>query len=170
MAVRDDIDCRVERRFESDVRTAPQASSSLGRARSPVAQAFQPPPTPYVRPAPPRFKAGSVAGFALIFAGFFVFMFGTLAAAVTGIVHPVLVAGLGFILMASGGGVMAMMDSGQERPVPAPPAVQPPPPAGPEVPRGSIEIPCPNCGAPPQNVDRFGVATCGYCQTRFLVR
>ena len=135
-----------------------------------MAQAFQPPPTPYVRPAPPRYKPGSVASIALIFTGFFVFMFGTLAAAVTGIVHPVLVAGLGFILMASGGGVMAMMDSGQERPVPAPPAVQSPPPAGPEVPRGSIEIPCPNCGAPPQNVDRFGVATCGYCQTRFLVR
>ena len=135
-----------------------------------MAQAFQPPPTPYVRPAPPKYKPGSVVGFALIFTGFFVFMFGTLAAALTEIVHPALVAGLGFILMASGGAAMAIMDSGEERPVPAPPAVQSPPAAGPQVPRGSIEIPCPNCGAPPQNVDRFGVATCTYCGTRFLVR
>ena len=93
------------------------------------------------RPAPPRYKPGSVASIALIFTGFFVFMFGTLAAALTGIVHPALVAGLGFVIMASGGAVMAMVDSGQERPVPAPPAVQSPPPAGPQAPRGSIEIP-----------------------------
>jgi len=136
-----------------------------------VAQVFpQPAYVPYVRPNRARTNPANVASIAIIFAGFFVFMFGTLAAAVTGIVHPVLVAGLGFILMASGGAVMALADSGERSTVPPPPVVQNLMPAGPGEFRGAIEIPCPNCGAPPQNVDRFGVATCGYCQTRVLVR
>jgi len=50
---------------------------------------------------------------------------------------------------------------------PPPPIQQPMVPAG-QV--GPIALNCPNCGAPPQNVDRFGVATCTYCNTRFLVR
>lgn len=52
--------------------------------------------------------------------------------------------------------------------IPPPPPIQ-----GPMVPAGQvgpIGLNCPNCGAPPQNVDRFGVATCTYCNTRFLVR
>ena len=52
--------------------------------------------------------------------------------------------------------------------IPPPPPIQ-----GPMVPAGQtgpIALNCPNCGAPPQNVDRFGVATCTYCNTRFLVR
>ena len=36
--------------------------------------------------------------------------------------------------------------------------------------QGPIALSCPNCGAPPVNVDRFGVATCTYCATRFIVR
>jgi hypothetical protein len=53
-------------------------------------------------------------------------------------------------------------------PIPPPPPIQQPMvPAG-QV--GPIALNCPNCGAPPQNVDRFGVATCTYCNTRFLVR
>ena len=52
--------------------------------------------------------------------------------------------------------------------IPPPPPIQ-----GPMVPAGQVgpvALKCPNCGAPPQNVDRFGVATCTYCNTRFLVR
>ncbi len=52
--------------------------------------------------------------------------------------------------------------------IPPPPPIQ-----GPMVPAGQtgpIPLNCPNCGAPPQIVDRFGVATCTYCNTRFLVR
>lgn len=55
----------------------------------------------------------------------------------------------------------------QPRIPPPPPIQQPMVPAGQT---GPIALNCPNCGAPPQNVDRFGVATCTYCNTRFLVR
>ncbi len=52
--------------------------------------------------------------------------------------------------------------------IPPPPPIQKPMvPAGMQ---GPVALNCPNCGAPPQNVDRFGVATCTYCNTRFLVR
>ncbi len=50
---------------------------------------------------------------------------------------------------------------------PPPPIQQPMVPAGVQ---GPVALNCPNCGAPPQGVDRFGVATCPYCNTRFLVR
>jgi len=50
---------------------------------------------------------------------------------------------------------------------PPPPIQQPMVPAGMQ---GPVSLECPNCGAPPVNVDRFGVATCTYCGTRFLVR
>lgn len=50
---------------------------------------------------------------------------------------------------------------------PPPPIQQPMVPAGAQ---GPIALNCPNCGAPPTVVDRFGVATCTYCNTRFLVR
>lgn len=50
---------------------------------------------------------------------------------------------------------------------PPPPIQQPMVPAGTQ---GPIALSCPNCGAPPVNVDRFGVATCTYCATRFIVR
>ncbi len=55
----------------------------------------------------------------------------------------------------------------QPRIPPPPPIQQPMVPAG-QV--GPVALNCPNCGAPPQNVDRFGVATCTYCNTRYLVR
>jgi hypothetical protein len=133
-----------------------------------VAEAF-PPQTPYVRPVRSRHSPANVAGLGLVFTGFFVFMFGTTVASVTGIVHPVLVALLGFGLMFGGGAVFSMPDSG-ERPRVAPPPAMLPFAATTLGPRGAIEIPCPNCGAPPQAIDRFGVATCPYCQTRYLVR
>ena len=50
---------------------------------------------------------------------------------------------------------------------PPPPIQQPMVPAGMQ---GPVALSCPNCGAPPQTVDRFGVATCPYCNTRYLVR
>ncbi len=50
---------------------------------------------------------------------------------------------------------------------PPPPIQQPMVPAGTQ---GPIALSCPNCGAPPVSVDRFGVATCTYCGTRFIVR
>jgi hypothetical protein len=50
---------------------------------------------------------------------------------------------------------------------PPPPIQQPMVPAGMQ---GPIALNCPNCGAPPGAVDRFGVATCTHCATRFLVR
>lgn len=53
-------------------------------------------------------------------------------------------------------------------PLPPPPPIQQPMvPAGRQPP---IAINCPNCGAPPGMVDRFGVATCTHCETRFIVR
>src|SRR2546428_3152901 len=36
--------------------------------------------------------------------------------------------------------------------------------------KGPVPLSCPNCGAPPVNVDRFGGATCTYCATRFIFR
>ena len=57
--------------------------------------------------------------------------------------------------------------SGQRRIPPPPPIQQPMVPAGQQAP---VALDCPNCGGPPANMDRFGVATCGYCGTRFLVR
>ena len=50
---------------------------------------------------------------------------------------------------------------------PPPPIQQPMVPAGQQ---GPVALSCPNCGGPPTNVDRFGIATCSYCDTRFLVR
>jgi hypothetical protein len=65
--------------------------------------------------------------------------------------------------------VAAAAGAFQRRPsLPPPPQVQQPMvPAGLV---GPIAINCPNCGAPPELVDRFGVATCSHCNTRFIVR
>ncbi len=63
--------------------------------------------------------------------------------------------------------IAATQGTFRQRIPPPPPIQQPMVPAG-QV--GPVALSCPNCGAPPQNVDRFGVATCTYCNTRFLVR
>jgi hypothetical protein len=57
--------------------------------------------------------------------------------------------------------------SGRRTIPPPPPIQQPMVPAGQQ---GPITLDCPNCGGPPSNVDRFGIAVCSYCGTRFLVR
>jgi hypothetical protein len=54
------------------------------------------------------------------------------------------------------------------RTIPFPPPIQQPMvPAGQQ---GPVSLDCPNCGGAPSNVDRFGIAVCSYCGTRFLVR
>lgn len=64
--------------------------------------------------------------------------------------------------------VIAIASSSSQRRIPPPPPIQQPMvPAGQQ---GPVALDCPNCGGPPSNVDRFGVATCSYCGTRFLVR
>ncbi len=64
--------------------------------------------------------------------------------------------------------VAVALNSSRRAALPPPPPVQ-----GPMVPMGTqgpVALNCPNCGAPPEAIDRFGVATCRYCGTRFLVR
>ncbi|MGI0149099.1 MAG: hypothetical protein ACREDF_06170 [Thermoplasmata archaeon] len=65
--------------------------------------------------------------------------------------------------------VLALFTAGsRRRTIPPPPPIQQPMvPAGQQ---GPVALDCPNCGGPPTNVDRFGIATCAYCGTRFLVR
>ena len=64
--------------------------------------------------------------------------------------------------------IIAAASGAGRRTIPPPPPIQQPMvPAG-QV--GPVALNCPNCGGPPTNVDRFGIATCSYCGTRFLVR
>lgn len=91
-------------------------------------------------------------GLAVVLLGFLVFMFGTVAAAVTGIVHPVLVALLGFALLIVGGFVFAWQDEPPRR------AQGPPRP-----------LVCPSCGGTPRLLPESGAVTCEYCGTRFIV-
>ena len=96
---------------------------------------------------------------ALLLTGFLVFLFGTTAAAVTGIVHPVLVALLGFLLLFVGGFVFSWSDLGSLQPQTA----------GAVPTSGPVRLVCPSCGAVLQRLDRSGVATCDYCATPLLV-
>jgi hypothetical protein len=65
--------------------------------------------------------------------------------------------------------VVVLFQAGSHRRTipPPPPIQQPMVPAGQQ---GPVAVDCPNCGGPPTNVDRFGIATCAYCGTRYLVR
>lgn len=76
---------------------------------------------------------------------------------------------LGWIIGAVG--VLVMAGSrwrGRSSPIPPPPPIQQPMvPAGTQ---GTVSLNCPACGAPAQDMDRFGVAVCAHCGTRFLVR
>ncbi len=64
--------------------------------------------------------------------------------------------------------IIAAASGASRRTIPPPPPIQQPMvPAGEQ---GPVALSCPNCGGPPTNVDRFGIATCQYCGTRFLVR
>jgi hypothetical protein len=64
--------------------------------------------------------------------------------------------------------IIFLVQGAGRRTIPPPPPIQQPMvPAGQQ---GPVALSCPNCGGPPTNVDRFGIATCSYCGTRFLVR
>jgi hypothetical protein len=64
--------------------------------------------------------------------------------------------------------ILVLTQGAGRRTIPPPPPIQQPMvPAGQQ---GPVALSCPNCGGPPTNVDRFGIATCSYCGTRFLVR
>jgi hypothetical protein len=98
-----------------------------------------------------------VVAFASVFvggAGFFPFAFVPFFC----IAFVVIIA---FIIIAAASG------AGRRTIPPPPPIQQPMVPAGQQ---GPVALNCPNCGGPPTNVDRFGIATCSYCGTRFLVR
>lgn len=82
-------------------------------------------------------------------------------------IFPVVCAFFLILLAIVVAGVLGLGRMGARRVPPPPPIQQALVPAGQQ---GPIELACPNCGGPPQLVDRFGIATCGYCGTRFLVR
>jgi len=84
--------------------------------------------------------------------GFLVFMLGTTVAAITGVVHPALVALAGFALLIVGGFVFAWKDEPPRR-----------------AERRPVPLVCPNCGGAPGLLPESGAATCDYCGTRFLV-
>jgi hypothetical protein len=91
---------------------------------------------------------------------------------VVGVVFPtewfVLLPICGFMLIFIVLGLYLAMGGFRRSPLPPPPPIQQPMvPAGRQPP---IAINCPNCGAPPGMVDRFGVAICAHCNTRFIVR
>lgn len=133
-----------------------------------------PPPPPYY-PPPSRPLAGQSPGLIVAVVFLVVFMFAFMAFFLTGF-------GIGgtafpsmffapfcfFVIFVLIMVVWAFYSGTMRQRIPPPPPIQQPMvPAGQT---GPIALNCPNCGAPPQNVDRFGVATCTYCNTRFLVR
>jgi len=133
----------------------------------------QPPagPAPHLyTPSPaPRHNPGNLVGIALLILGFVLFMVGTPLAAVAGIVSPVVVGVVGVGLAMVGGLILGSPRLVHRRTLPPPPPIRLPL-SAPGAEGRAVEIACPNCGAAPRNIDRFGVATCDYCDTRFLVR
>lgn len=111
-----------------------------------------------------RSTPAALVGGVLLVIGFLVFVFGS----VFGDSGLVIAAVLGFIFIVVGIALLAIGGATRRRAIPPPPPIQQPP--GQRTPGGAAEIACPNCGAPPGQVDRFGIATCNYCGTRFLVR
>ena len=129
-----------------------------------------PPPQWYTPSPAPRQSPANIIGFALIAIGFIVFIVGSPIAAVAGgFAEPIIIAMLGFGIIIAGGILVGVEGMTHRKPLPPPPPIQRPPTA----PGGEgrpLELACPNCGAAPRSIDRFGVATCEYCGTRFLVR
>lgn len=80
----------------------------------------------------------------------------------SGVVFGWIVAAVGMVIMAASRWMV------RSAPIPPPPPIQQTMvPAGAQ---GPVGLNCPACGAPAQDVDRFGVAVCPHCNTRFLVR
>ena len=118
--------------------------------------------------APPRRRRhGFAIGLTIVFIGFFVLMAGVPVAAITWFVHPVIVAVLGMALFMAGG-IVAGMSGGPDDEEAAPPTPATPSPA-PAQARGPGLTECPSCGAPPRVIDDRGIATCEYCETRYVV-
>jgi len=118
-----------------------------------------------VPPSTPRTNPLAILGVLLLVVGFLAFALGGIAFPFGG--FP---AGLvcGFPLFILGMILLATSSATARRTLPPPPPIQQPMvPAGIQ---GAQELACPNCGAAPRTVDRFGIATCDYCGTRFLVR
>lgn len=127
---------------------------------------YGPPPTPLAWQTPAAIVAIVLAvGFGLFFLIFFVSGIGFGMAGFPFFIFAPFCAFFIVILIVIA--LAATRGLTSSRIPPPPPIQQPMVPAG-QV--GPIALNCPNCGAPPQNVDRFGVATCTYCNTRFLVR
>lgn len=131
-----------------------------------------PPPPPYMPPGPrplywqsPGLVAGLVVAIVVVISAAIFMMVGIGGPfAFSGFFLPVCGILIIIVLVA----VIAVSQGFARQRIPPPPPIQQPMvPAGAQ---GAIALNCPNCGAPPQNVDRFGVATCTYCGTRFLVR
>jgi len=91
-------------------------------------------------------------GLAVLVLGFLMFIAGTPAAAITGVVHPVLVALLGFALLIVGGLAFVWDEEpvrrADGRPTP---------------------LVCPSCGGTPRTLPASGRVTCDYCGTWFVV-
>ena len=112
-----------------------------------------------------------IVGAVLFLIGFLVFAFQGFAAVGSATAGPPDFSGVvcGWVIAAVGVAVMAVSRwMVRSAPIPPPPPIQQPMvPAGTQ---GPIGLNCPACGAPAANVDRFGVAVCTHCTTRFLVR
>ncbi len=113
----------------------------------------------------------TIVGFLVFMLGFVVFALGAFASVNSPTFTPGVPPGVigGFVIGIVGMIILAVSRiAGQSAPIPPPPPIQQP-----MVPAGTIgpvALNCPACGAPAQAVDRFGVATCPNCNTRFLVR
>lgn len=135
-----------------------------------MAQAPPPPQPPprawYAAPAPrpatnPALVILLIVFVVILFLGMGATLVGVPGAAFAGVLCiPVLV-----VIAAL---VFAFAGFTRRRTIPPPPPIQQRMvPAGQH---GPVAVDCPNCGGPPTNVDRFGIATCSYCGTRYLVR
>jgi len=133
----------------------------------PIVQAQPPYPT-YAMPTAPQANVGAVVGGVLLLVlGFVLFAVGGFVSVMTFgggfafIVMGMVLFLIGILLIAAG--------NISRRQLPPPPPIQQP-----MVPMGMMgqvaSLNCPNCGAPPGPIDRYGIATCPHCQTRFLLR
>lgn len=127
------------------------------------------PPWPSPGPEAPRNVAGIVLLVAFM-AVWFVIAIGILTSALSfGAPSFFVVAVCGMILFGVVFLLVALLSgTARRRALPPPPPIQQP--MVPASAAGPVELMCPNCGAAPRSVDRFGIATCDYCDTRFLVR
>ena len=120
---------------------------------------------------------GVLVGLVLFFIGFLIFAFTAFSAVssfgsftgsgtfpdFSGTVCGWGIAAIGIFVM-----IISSFFARSSRVLPPPPPIQQPMvPAGTQ---GPVALNCPACGAPAENVDRFGVAVCPHCNTRFLVR